>query len=69
MEAALSVDCPSNPREMENAQQEDQRCTLFSYWSQSPEKDAWLMKTVDGSPFQSILGIFYGRARPNSEQF
>jgi len=57
MEAALSVDCPSNPREMENAQQEDQRCTLFSYWSQSTEKDAWLMKTVDGSPFQSILGI------------
>ena len=58
MEAALSVDCPSNPREMENAQQEDQRCTLFSYWSQSTEKDAWLMKTVDGSPFQSILGTY-----------
>jgi len=62
MEAALSVDCPSNPREMENAQQEDQvnpqRCTLFNYWTNhSKEKDSWLMNSVDGSPFQSILGI------------
>ena len=64
MEAALSVDCPSNPREMENAQQEDQvnpqRCTLFNYWTNhSTEKDSWLMNSVDGSPFQSILGSSY----------
>ena len=64
MEAALSVDCPSNPREMENAQQEDQvnpqRCTLFNYWTNhSKEKDSWLMNSVDGSPFQSILGSSY----------
>ena len=71
MDAALSIDCPSNPLEMENAQQNEldrPRCTLFNTWADSdPSLDPHHNNhshishsssiSVDGSPFQSILGI------------
>ena len=59
MEAAISVDCPENPLQMENAQQADQTdakpCTLYQWFNQS-QNDSF-SNSVDGSPFQSILGI------------
>lgn len=58
----MSVDCPENPLNMENAQQNnqlnDKPCTLFNSWFNQTQNDTELWSnSVDGSPFQSFLGI------------
>ena len=56
----MSVECPENPLEMENAQQNDfdaQPCTLYNTWFNQSQNDTMWSNSVDGSPFQSFLGI------------
>lgn len=62
MESALSVECREVPEHMENAQQasgqndpDPHYCTLFDTWFNSSFNND--PRNVDGSPFQSILGI------------